>query len=211
MLTDNSGPNGELDTESFQRAMLQYRNTPNQDTKLSLAMCLFGRPIKDFIPILPGKYLPHTTWQNVLQDREWDKTGSVVEVRQHDQCVVRVDGSRRVTLRNRKFLRRNIPVRQTPQFVRNNIPVPTSPTAQRLLNTPKDILPTPTCIPDASLTSPARLNGQTSSSKTSFPAPSSAGSALAFDPKPTTSEQTPALRRSSRIRKPPSYLNDFQT
>ena len=70
MITDTTGPNGEIDTDSFQRAMLQYRNCPNQDTKLSPAMCIFGRPIKDFIPILPGKYKPHPTWQDTLQKRE---------------------------------------------------------------------------------------------------------------------------------------------
>ena len=32
---------------------------------------------------------------------KWDKTGRVIEVRQFDQYVVRVDGSGRVTLRNR--------------------------------------------------------------------------------------------------------------
>ncbi|XP_066931785.1 uncharacterized protein [Clytia hemisphaerica] len=249
MLTDNSGPNGELDTESFQRAMLQYRNTPNQDTKLSSAMCLFGRPIKDFIPIFPGKYLPHSTWQNVLQDREnalrhrhmkiaerleqhtrrlpplrvgdrvrlqnqigphpkkWDKTGSVVEVRQHDQYVVRVDGSRRVTPRNRKFLRRYVPVHQTPQFVGNDIPVPISPTAQQLLNTPRET----TYAPGVSPTPPARLTEQTHPSKNTSPAPSSDGSTSTLDPTPTTNAQAPVLRRSSRIRKPPSYLTDFQT
>ena len=37
---------------------------------------------------------------------KWDKTGVVVEVKQHDQYVIRVDGSGRVTLRNRKFLRK---------------------------------------------------------------------------------------------------------
>ena len=36
---------------------------------------------------------------------KWDRTGVVVEVRQFDQYVVRVDGSGRVTLRNRKYLR----------------------------------------------------------------------------------------------------------
>ena len=41
---------------------------------------------------------------------EWDKTGSVVEVRQFDQYVVRVDGSGRMTLRNRKFPRKYVPV-----------------------------------------------------------------------------------------------------
>ena len=36
---------------------------------------------------------------------KWDRTGIVVEVLQFDQYVVRVDGSGRVTLRNRKYLR----------------------------------------------------------------------------------------------------------
>nr|KAG5701617.1 hypothetical protein BaRGS_019306 [Batillaria attramentaria] len=96
-------------------------------------MCIFGRPIRDFIPVHPGKYQPHTTWQETLSSREealrnrhmraaerlsehtrilpplvvgdcvriqnqtgpnttkWDKTGLVVEVRQFDQYVVRVD------------------------------------------------------------------------------------------------------------------------
>ncbi|GFO13766.1 transcription factor iiib 90 kda subunit [Plakobranchus ocellatus] len=41
---------------------------------------------------------------------KWDKTGIVIEVRQFDQYVIRVDGSGRVTLRNRKFLRLYHPV-----------------------------------------------------------------------------------------------------
>ena len=61
LIADNAGPNSELNTDSIQRAILQYRNTPDPDTKLSPAMCLFGRPIKDFIPILPGRYRPHST------------------------------------------------------------------------------------------------------------------------------------------------------
>ena len=45
---------------------------------------------------------------------KWDKTGVVVEATQFDQYVVRVDGSGRVTLRNRRFLRKYIwhPARQ---------------------------------------------------------------------------------------------------
>ena len=41
---------------------------------------------------------------------KWDKTGRIVEVRQHDQYAIKIDGSGRITLRNRKFLRKFIPV-----------------------------------------------------------------------------------------------------
>lgn len=112
--------------------------------------------MKDFIPILPGRYLHHPTWSDTLAAREealrnrhmreaerwrvhtrrlpppavshyvriqnqtgpypnkWDKTDIIIEVRQFDQHAVRVDGSGRITLRSRKFLRRYIPV-QAPQ------------------------------------------------------------------------------------------------
>ena len=45
---------------------------------------------------------------------KWDKTGVVIEVRQFDQYVTRMDGSGRVTLRNRRFLRKYVPVQPQP-------------------------------------------------------------------------------------------------
>ena len=152
MIVGNTDSNGCLDTDAFQKAMLVYRNTPQPDTQISPAMCVFGRPIRSPVPILPGKYQPHPTWSDTLQKREealrlrhlkiaerlavgtrplpplkvgdhfriqnqvganprkWDRTGTVIEVKQFDQYGVKVDGSGRVTLRNRKFLRRFIPV-----------------------------------------------------------------------------------------------------
>ena len=50
--------------------MLIYRNTPDHTTKLSPAQCVFGRPIKDLIHILPGRYQPHGTWHDTLDARE---------------------------------------------------------------------------------------------------------------------------------------------
>ncbi|XP_043204419.1 uncharacterized protein LOC122371791 [Amphibalanus amphitrite] len=152
MIEGNTGDNGELNVRRFQRAMLNYRNTPDPTTGLSPAQCVFGRPVRDFIPIPPGQYRPHPTWRETLSAREealrnrhmrdherwsahtrrlppltvgdavrlqnqigryprkWDKTGRVVEVRQHNQYMVRVDGSGRMTLRNRQFLRKYTPV-----------------------------------------------------------------------------------------------------
>ena len=207
LITDNTSASGELDTEKFMRAMLQYRNTPDTDTKLSPAQAVFGRQIRDFVPVLPGKYKPDPVWTQTAERREealrcrhrqaeerlsehtkrlpplvvgdlvriqnqtgrfprkWDKTGRVVEVRQYDQYVIRTDGSGRLMVRNRKFLRRYIPY-----DMKNEVPVidwdklrlvPTSQPAPR----PPLITATPQPIP-------APLPGQLQQPGTATPAQS---------------------------------------
>ena len=53
----------------------------------------------------------------------WDITGVVVEVRDHDQYIVKVDGSGRMTIRNRKFLKKITPYSMTKHFKRSDTPV----------------------------------------------------------------------------------------
>ena len=176
MLMDNTGPNGEINLDKFQRGMLQYRNTLDRDTGFSPAQMIFGRPIKDFIPILPGSYRPHNTWIETSRAREeavparnvrnaerltehalrlqplkvgdrvfiqnqtgnhplrWDRTGLVIEVKQFDQYAVKVDGSGRVTLRNRKVLRKfdKIVVDHIPGTTRTIQPLKTLNNAENL-------------------------------------------------------------------------------
>jgi hypothetical protein len=155
MIRDNVGRSGKLDCDLFYRALMTYRNTPDRDTGLSPAETLCGRPLKDFLPAIPGRTNTRPretpmlhTWTDLSAHREkalatratrdhekwsatsrtlpplkvgdhvfiqnqsgnypnrWDKRGVVVEVLQNHQYRVRVDGSRRVTLRNRQFMRR---------------------------------------------------------------------------------------------------------
>ena len=164
MITDNCGPSGSLDVDSFHRAILSYRNTPDPITKVSPAVAVFGRQMRDCLPVQKGYMLPHNTWRELLDHREkamarrhilgweqwtehvkklpslkegdnvflqnlmgnhprrWDRTGRVIECKEYDQYLVKVDGSGRTTLRNRKHLRKFKPVPKAPT---TQIPPPT--------------------------------------------------------------------------------------
>ena len=70
LLMENMDSQGDLDTDTFGRAMLEYRNTPNPETRLSPAQVVFGRNVRDFIPVLPYKYEPRQEWSLLQEDRE---------------------------------------------------------------------------------------------------------------------------------------------
>ena len=147
LLRDNMGPGGDLNNDRFMRAIMQYRNTPMQDCRMSPAQMVYGRQLRDFLPALHNKLEPMKDWSVTLEHRErmlakkrdqdgqkwaartkdleeievgtpvsiqnqtgshptkWDKTGVVLENRPYQQVLVKVDGSRRATLRNRRFVR----------------------------------------------------------------------------------------------------------
>ena len=269
LLTDNTNHNGDLDTNAFQRAILQYRNTPDRETRVSPAMCVFGRQIRDFIPVLPGKYKPHNAWNETLQSREsalchrhikacdrlsehtrrlsplkvgdhvriqnqtgpnplkWDRTGIVVEVRQFDQYVVKIDGSNRPTLRNRKFLRRFIPMRASPQP--RSVTIDMTPpfhiekdkTSQKEADSqilqqnvqPEHQLPVRTRIPVVQEYNPPEPAAMTAPESSTVPTTELQENQIPEDSiitnQPEPSPEEPVLRRSSRISRPPPHHQDF--
>ena len=69
LLAGNTGPGGAL-TDRFHKALLQYRNSPDPETRMSPTVCLFGRPTRDLLPGIPDRYRPHTEWSDRLNLRE---------------------------------------------------------------------------------------------------------------------------------------------
>ena len=182
LLRDNVGSNGNLDTDAVTRGILQLRNTPETDSKLSPAQILLGRTLRDSLPLRPP--IPFCTtvfdpdsavswvWKDAWSAKEhalktrlarqveklevgshalkpldigdivrlqnqagnhptkWDKTGTVVQIGDNDQYIVMVDGSRRLTLRNRRYLRKKIRPTQSEN------PLPPAPLLTHLPATP---------------------------------------------------------------------------
>lgn len=69
MLRDNVGTNGPFDRAAISRALLQLRNTPDRDTKLSPAKVLYGRELRDFPPRKGSALMGHL-WMNLPDTRE---------------------------------------------------------------------------------------------------------------------------------------------
>ena len=146
------GPNGSLNNDRFMMGMLQLRNTPDADCKLSPAQILFGRPLRDGFSFANrgpkfNNTAVHPIWrdawaakesalrtrfarsveklnsnarvlpqlhagdrvfiqnQNGSHPNKWDRSGVVLENIGYNQYRIKVDGSGRITNRNRRFLR----------------------------------------------------------------------------------------------------------
>ena len=182
ILRENISPGGSTDTDTFLRALLTHRNTPDRDTNRSPAQVVFARPIKDFFPVQPEQFKPRSEWlltaeqrevalahrhtrqgqtltehtkvlkplvmgdtvivqnQTGLRKKKWDKSGIIVEVLDFDQYRIRMDGTGRVTLRNRRFLRPVTPYQKVPNNLTNSMLIPNEnpPTQPIIPHLPED-------------------------------------------------------------------------
>lgn len=98
MLMDNTGPNGDIDLDKFQRAMLQYRNTTDRDTWIETSRAreeaMRARNVRNaehltehmvrLRPLIVGDrvFIQNQTGNHPLR---WDRTGLVIEVKQFSQ------------------------------------------------------------------------------------------------------------------------------
>ena len=243
IITSNCSPSGSLDVDKFHKAILSYRNTPDPVTKFSPAMAVFGREMRDGLPILPGKYNPHTCWKELLEYREkgmakrhvaqseawsehtrklvplhvgdkvflqnqighnprrWERTGIILESKDYDQYLVKVDGTGRATLRNRKFLRKYTPI-TNPTNVPPPSPVttPGSPTSSRVPSVIQPAAPTP---PPTRVDSPP-LHNSPSLPVTVAPNPSLHAPGTLFFPSPQVHYEDVPI---PHVQSPPNQQN----
>ena len=153
LLHDTVSTMGDIDTDSYTRAILQLRNTPDPSTELSPSQIIFGRQIRDVMPVKPRSQvfdhpLVKPEWKDIWEKREttlqeraqhqveklsrgtktlpllhpgdicrvqnqtgrfprrWDRSGQIIKQGGHNQYVVKLSGSNRLSLRNRKYLRK---------------------------------------------------------------------------------------------------------
>ena len=188
LIRGNLTQTGSLDTDKLARALLAHRNTPCPITGLSPAQIVYGRVLRDFLPLQSGKFQPRQEWRQAAKDREaayakrhvqkaeqlsrgtknlpplkagdcvsvqnqtgnkprqWLQTGVVIEAGPFDSYTISIDGSRTITKRNRKYLRKikpfadhSIPtVSPPPALTAPTKPVqPTTPVALPLPNQPE--------------------------------------------------------------------------
>ena len=145
---------------------------------------------------------------------KWDKTGTVVEVRQYDQYVVKLDGSNRTSLRNRKFLRKFLPAIDKPpprSIVEDLIHQHIAPTPPRDTPVPPHAdTPTTTLVPINQPISPppAAHYSPDTEQQCDLPPATDPPSMKPQDPD-TGNAQTP--RRSGHLTRPPASLKEFVT
>ena len=169
----------------------------------------------------PLKIGDHVRIQNQIGPNplKWDRTGIVVEVRQFHQYAVKIDGSNRSTLRNRKFLRKFLPMRTTtpPRSVLLDLGHPhnteqdpdTLKESEQQLE--RSVAPKSSAHPvvPVSLELPVIPETPIVPNPEQQDYPPEPG--LVFNQSQPHIEEWPPLRRSARVSYPPGHLRDFVT
>ena len=70
LIRDNTASDGTPNWDKVSRALMNHRNTPDTEWKLSPAQLIFGRPVRDFLPIKLNQYSPAECWITDRESRE---------------------------------------------------------------------------------------------------------------------------------------------
>ena len=70
LIRGNTSQTGSLDTDKIVKALLIQRNTPCSITGLSPAQIVFGRQVRDPLPLQPNKFIPRKEWRLAAESRE---------------------------------------------------------------------------------------------------------------------------------------------
>ena len=158
------------------------------------------RGSKQLPNLIPGDHV-YIQDQRGLTPNKWHQSGVVLEALPHDSYLVTVDGSRHVTQRNRKFLRKFVPFNadHTAAPPQTNLsPSPVSqmspPMAAALPRTTRSTRQAPPLLPTADMTS----SPAPSTPATPTPPPS-----VADPPSPPTLSSTPPTGHVTLTTPPP--------
>ena len=99
-----------------------------------------SRGSKQLHPLIIGDHV-YIQDQHGKTPKRWNKSGIILEVEPHDSYLVKVDGSGKITKRNRQFLRRFEPFFSEPRTPSALPPVP--PAAQLASPPPRPAQPQP--------------------------------------------------------------------
>ncbi len=109
------------------------RNTERLNTKA-----------RDLAPLSPGERV-FAQNQNGNHPTKWDRSGIVMESHGNDQYLVKIDGSGRLTLRNRRFLRQYTVASPTIAYPKPVVPFDNDavvePSSQEVPSTPQETFP----------------------------------------------------------------------
>ena len=94
LLVDNVNADGSLDSDKFVAAILQYRNTPDPSTGMSPAQVLFGRRLRDKVPIPPGTSIFDNSNVAPVWHRIWKAREDALRIRFAKQTDSRSAGTR---------------------------------------------------------------------------------------------------------------------